>query len=418
MELKEHGTHGNDSGPLTIINSKNQIFEPGIIGRSGELTFVRNPTLEGFSDIYEMASREIGPDIASFEVMRDVMNHNPLSFWGIYRSASPERSAPRLAGFFAFLLLNARGLEAHRHGRLNRHQPELYHLANNRERPAAVYIWAVVAHRLSNIGSQLIAHAMGTDWFFDVPVFGTIGTSSGQNAVRNSATLHTDDDHACVGETFEYRPTPEIIRQTLALPIVEGTRPEPKPAEPWTRFDTRVVSRQEDLAKVFAIRAAVFMAEQSCPYSEEFDENDFVGMHILGTVSGEAAATLRVRFFADFAKLERWAVLPMFRGTMIGRHVVEHALNVCQRKGYRRIYAHAQLRFVEKWKRFGLRPMLKNAPLVFSDHEYIEMEGELPSVENSLTLQSDPYMLIRPEGRWDMPGVLEKSASRGAAGPF
>lgn len=418
MELKEREALGGDSALLTIINSENQVFEPGITSRSGEFTFVRNPTPEEFSDIYEMASREIGPDIASFEVMRDVMNHNLLSFWGIYRSESPERRCPKLAGFFAFLLLNAHGLEAHRQGRLNRRKPEFHHLANNGEQPAAVYIWAVVAHRLSNIGSQLIAHGMGTDWFFKVPVFGTIGTRSGQNAVRNSSALHATDDDADVGTFFEYRPTPEIIRQTLALPIVEGRRPGLEPAAPWNRFETRVVSRQEDLAKVFAIRAAVFMAEQSCPYSEEFDDNDFVGMHILGTVSGEAAATLRVRFFADFAKLERWAVLPMFRGTMIGRHVVEHALKVCQRKGYRRIYAHSQLRFVEKWKRFGLQPMRKNAPLVFSDHEYVEMEGELPSIENALSLQSDPYVLIRPEGNWDSPGVLDRSASRGAVGPF
>jgi hypothetical protein len=62
--------------------------------------------------------------------------------------------------------------------------------------------------------------------------------------------------------------------------------------------------------------------------------------------------------------------------------------------------------------------MLKNAPLVFSDYEYVEMEGELPEIENSLNLQSDPYVLIRPEGSWDIPGVLDKSASRRAVGPF
>jgi len=418
MELQEREASGNDSGPLTMINPKNQVFEPGVTTRSGEFTFVKKPSSEEFLKIYEMGSREIGPGIASFEVMRGVMNHNPLSFWGIYRSSSADRRDAKLAGFFAFLLLNDSGLEAHRHRRLNRHRPEFYHLANKDERPAAVYIWAVVAHRLSNIGSQLIAHAMGTDWFFDVPVFGTIGTRSGQNAVRNSQTLYAGDADANVGEPFEYRPTPEIIQQTLALPIVEGPRAHLELKLHKAKLEAHVVSRQDELAKVFAIRAAVFMAEQSCPYSEEFDDNDFVGMHLLGTVSGETAATLRVRFFADFAKLERWAVLPMFRGTLIGQHIVEHALKICQRKGYRRIYAHAQLRFVEKWKRFGLRPMLKNAPLVFSDHEYVEMEGELPEIENSLNLQSDPYVLIRPEGSWDIPGVLDKSASRRAVGPF
>ena len=59
------------------------------------------------------------------------------------------------------------------------------------------------------------------------------------------------------------------------------------------------------IAKVFAIRAAVFMSEQDCPYEEEFDGNDFAAAtHILGFVNGEAAAVLRVRFFADFAKID------------------------------------------------------------------------------------------------------------------
>ena len=31
----------------------------------------------------------------------------------------------------------------------------------------------------------------------------------------------------------------------------------------------------------------------------------------------------------------------------------------------------------------------------------------------SITLNDDPYVLIRPEGRWDTPGILERSASRG-----
>jgi predicted GNAT family N-acyltransferase len=270
---------------------------------------------------------------------------------------------------------------------------------------------------LSVIGAQLIAHAMGIDWFFDIPVFGTIGTKSGLNAIRNASELCLSSD-VTVGQAFEFKLPPAVIEKTRNLEIVEGKRQEAHPKSASARLETSVVRRQDDLAKVRAVRAAVFMAEQSCPYSEEFDDNDFVGMHLLGTISGEPAATLRIRFFAEFAKLERWAVLPRFRGTFIGRNIVEHALRICQRKGYRRVYTHAQIRYVEKWKRFGLRPMLKNAPLIFSDHEYVEMEGELAATNNSLNLQSDPYVLIRPEGYWDCPGVLDRSASRKAVGPF
>ncbi len=35
------------------------------------------------------------------------------------------------------------------------------------------------------------------------------------------------------------------------------------------------------------------------------------------------------------------------------------------------------------------------------------------SIRRASRLNDDPYVLIRPEGRWDTPGILEKSASRG-----
>jgi len=52
-------------------------------------------------------------------------------------------------------------------------------------------------------------------------------------------------------------------------------------------------------------------------------------------------------------------------------------------------------------------------PLVFSDFSYTEMLIPTEPHPNALSLESDPYVLIRPEGRWDTPGILEKSSSRG-----
>jgi len=168
--------------------------------------------------------------------------------------------------------------------------------------------------------------------------------------------------------------------------------------------------------KVMAIRAAVFMIEQNCPYDEEFDGNDFCSAHILGTVNGEPAAVLRMRYFAEFAKIERLAVLPRFRRSTIAKEVVEHGIEICRRKGYTKLYGHAQLRLAPFWAKFGFRPMGK-PKFSFSDHEYVEMDGEFPPHANRITLQSDPLVIVRPEGRWDEPGVLDHSASRPATNP-
>ena len=134
-----------------------------------------------------------------------------------------------------------------------------------------------------------------------------------------------------------------------------------------------VASSMTDLMKVVAIRAAVYLAEQDCPFSEEFDGNDFCAMHLIGAVNGEPAACLRARFFADFAKLERLAVRHEFRRSRLSFEMVRTGIKLCKRKGYTHIYGHAQDRLVAFWSRFGARPMEPRRELTFSDYSYTEM---------------------------------------------
>ena len=56
--------------------------------------------------------------------------------------------------------------------------------------------------------------------------------------------------------------------------------------------------------------------------------------------------------------------------------------------------------------------MNKNFPLIYSDHEYVEMWAELERHDDAITVMSDPYVIVRPEGRWDKPGALDSSAQR------
>jgi len=178
-----------------------------------------------------------------------------------------------------------------------------------------------------------------------------------------------------------------------------------------------VAATPDAIQKVFALRAAVFMSEQDCPYDEEFDGNDFCATHILGLVDGEPAAVLRVRFFADFAKIERLAVLPRSRRTLIAKAVVEAGIEIARRKGYRRLYGHAQKRLTRFWSRFGFEPLKKNVQLIYSDHEYVEMAAMLEPHSDPITMMSDPYMIVRPEGHWDAPGALDRSSERPATNP-
>ena len=63
-----------------------------------------------------------------------------------------------------------------------------------------------------------------------------------------------------------------------------------------------------------AIRGAIYMAEQRCPFEEEFDGNDFSATHLICHKNGEPVGCMRIRYFAGFAKLERLAVRQEGRG--------------------------------------------------------------------------------------------------------
>ena len=177
-----------------------------------------------------------------------------------------------------------------------------------------------------------------------------------------------------------------------------------------------VVSTIDDWMRVAAIRAIVFMAEQDCPYREEFDGNDFTATNILAIVDGEPAATMRIRYFADFAKLERLAVRAQFRYAEVSRTVFQFALNFCARKGYRQAFGQCQLRILEYMKTsFGATVI--GETYHFSDHEYFPLRFEIEPTLDHLTIDTDPMVLGRPEGDWDRAGILEISMARDPTNP-
>jgi predicted GNAT family N-acyltransferase len=183
------------------------------------------------------------------------------------------------------------------------------------------------------------------------------------------------------------------------------------------RIEIRIARDLNDLMLVAAIRSAVYLAEQDCPFAEEFDGNDFVGAHFIGFIDNEPVACLRTRFFADFAKVERLAVRHQFRKSTIAFRLVRASVDYLRKKGYRRIYGQAQDRLTNFWARFGAKPLDRERKLVFSDYSYTEMVLELDAFPEAITIDSDPYVIIRPEGEWDKAGVLDRSASRSATSP-
>lgn len=184
------------------------------------------------------------------------------------------------------------------------------------------------------------------------------------------------------------------------------------------RLSFKCARTLNDMMMVTAIRSAVFMSEQECPYDEEFDGNDLcAATHILGFVDDEPVACLRVRFFADFAKIERLAVRHEYRNSRMSFQIVWAGIELARKKGYRKLYGHAQERLVKFWSRFGFKPVEEQQGLVFSDFAYTEMYAEIDPHPDPVSIDSDPYIIIRPEGEWHKPGVLEASVTRPVTSP-
>jgi predicted GNAT family N-acyltransferase len=216
---------------------------------------------------------------------------------------------------------------------------------------------------------------------------------------------------------MEYRRSVNMdgnVPETRSAALYDSLRDPTPPLPQGGEIGVTAVHTFDDLLKVFSIRAATYIAEQDCPYAEEFDGNDLTGTHLIGYVGNEPAGCIRIRYFAEFAKLERLAVLPKYRRSRLAMQLIKAAIEFCRKKGYRRLYGHAEPRVLKLWEHFGFRPRTAEPTFSFSELDFLEGDLELAPCADALTSSSDPYVLIRPEGQWDKPGVLDKSASRSA----
>ena len=360
------------------------------------------PAVDAIDDLVARARARI-PGMTDNSIVHGVIAHNPDCLWAIARRRKCNQENVVGEGFVAMLPLTAAGLMHLGAGTLDTRNPDLSLLAKPGERPAAIYIWATFAPGVLAAGVALFMKEMDSPIYRGVDLYTRPNTPDG---FRFNETLGLKKG-AKIGSNF----VPYLYvfpRASRTTPSYDTHRPGVSDQE----ITVTVARSFDDLMRVVSMRTSVYIAEQACPYEEEFDGNDMSATHMLGFVGGELAGCLRIRFFADFAKLERVAVKREFRHTRLAFQMARAAIELCRVKGYRRIYGHAQKRLVNFWSRFGFKPLSGRHDLVFSDYDYVEMVAEYPAHPDAISIDTDPYVLIRPEGRWHVPGILERSAQR------
>lgn len=140
------------------------------------------------------------------------------------------------------------------------------------------------------------------------------------------------------------------------------------------------VQSKSDWETARAIRKHVFIEEQECPPEEEWDGHDDTSRHVLGWVEGEAVATARWRTVPHdediVAKLERFAVLPEYRGEGYGTQLVQAVLEDARRAGFSTFVVHAQSHLEAWYEEFGFASTGRRFEEAGLPH--VEMRKETP----------------------------------------
>ena len=347
------------------------------------------------------------PGIAETEEALKVARYNPFCVMALARKSKFDPAAPVAEGFVASLPLNALGLKHLALGTFNATSPDLRLLAKPNERPAGLYMWGVYAPGPLAAGIALFMERAAAPQYAGVNLYSRPNTETGRR--------YNDVLGLTQGVVIDGIEAPNIwiFPRSPQAPLYDTYVPKAGAKA----IGIAVARTFDDLMRVAAIRNAVYLGEQQCPYDEEYDGNDLAATHLIAYIGDEPVGCLRVRFFADFAKFERMAIRKEYRKSRAAILLAQASLRLAAKKGYRRAYAHSQSRLVDFWKRFGFSPLEGAKPFVFSDYDYVEIVADIAPDADALKLGADPYVIIRPEGRWHVPGILEQSADRPATNP-
>lgn len=345
------------------------------------------------------------PGMAENEVVRKVLEYNPDCLWVVARKQTFDPAAPMGEGFIAMLPLTAKGLHRLAIKTFNGADPDLSLIAKPGERPAGLYMWGTYAPGILSGGISLFMNEVAAPPYDGVNLYSRPNTPEG---VRYNEALGLKKSPVIGGVVAPH--LYEFVRGPKRPPIYDTYRSGASP----DGLSVVVARSFDDLMRVVAIRSAVYIGEQGCPYDEEYDGNDMSGTHLLGFVGDEPAGCTRIRFFAEFAKIERLAVRKEFRHTRLSFQLVRASMELARMKGYRVLYCHVQKHMINFNARFGFRVLEGRPKFVFSDYDYVEMVAHVEPHPDAINLDAGPYKVIRPEGRWHVPGILEASVVREA----
>jgi hypothetical protein len=186
-------------------------------------------------------------------------------------------------------------------------------------------------------------------------------------------------------------------------------------------IETIVAQSADHMQMVTAVRGAVFLAEnewaQMATFSGEFHANDFNATHILTLVNGDPAGIMRIRWFRDFAIMERIGIRARYRSYAVFVDLSEFAVQHIREKGYTKIAGRAYGKTWQMWKR--LIGATRSGPCMTIDRGHlwpmIVEKSPLADSVSDLAFGTPEVeeLITQREGQWDF--CLIRRAQESAA---
>jgi predicted GNAT family N-acyltransferase len=124
------------------------------------------------------------------------------------------------------------------------------------------------------------------------------------------------------------------------------------------RVKVIAIESPADMQRAYAIRRRVFIEEQRVPEEVELDADDAHAFHALAILDGVAIGCGRMlEHGGSEVKIGRMAVLPEFRKTGVGAHILLFLIERARTRGFRKAILHAQLTAEGFYLKKGFSPV-------------------------------------------------------------
>lgn len=171
----------------------------------------------------------------------------------------------------------------------------------------------------------------------------------------------------------------------------------------------KVVTDAETLSHAMIVRSVAIYEELGLTVRQAFDGNDYQATHIVAYAGEEPIGATRIRWFRDFAKIERTCFRKAWRSARTLRQCSSFIFDHVARKGYATLITHAEPELARVWERvLGFEYVAGRPAVQTGDNEpYIELVKRLELPADVISRASEPKILFRIEGMWDEPCAYE-----------